>query len=72
MTGQGEKPSKVSLLIADVDDSLINEDEMLTKRAQAAVKALDAIGIAFAVTSGRPTRGRRCDQAARPAGNALR
>jgi Cof subfamily protein (haloacid dehalogenase superfamily) len=57
MTGQNEKPSKVSLLIADVDGSLVTEDKVLTKRARAAVKALDAAGIAFAITSGRPPRG---------------
>jgi Cof subfamily protein (haloacid dehalogenase superfamily) len=57
MTGQNEKPSKVSLFIADVDGSLVTEDKVLTKRAQAAVKALDAVGVAFAITSGRPPRG---------------
>jgi hydroxymethylpyrimidine pyrophosphatase-like HAD family hydrolase len=57
MTGQNEKPSKVSLLIADVDGSLVTEDKVLTKRARAAVKSLDAAGIAFAITSGRPPRG---------------
>jgi Cof subfamily protein (haloacid dehalogenase superfamily) len=57
MTGPNEKPSKVSLFIADVDGSLVTEDKVLTPRAQAAVKALDAAGIAFAITSGRPPRG---------------
>src|SRR5215467_3729606 len=57
MTGQNEKPLKVSLFIADVDGSLVTEDKVLTKRAQAAVKALDAAGVAFAITSGRPPRG---------------
>jgi Cof subfamily protein (haloacid dehalogenase superfamily) len=57
MTGENEKPSKVSLFIADVDGSLVTEDKVLTPRAQAAVKALDTAGIAFAITSGRPPRG---------------
>lgn len=47
----------MSLLIADVDGSLVTEDKVLTMRAQAAVKALDTAGIAFAITSGRPPRG---------------
>jgi Cof subfamily protein (haloacid dehalogenase superfamily) len=54
---ENEKPPKVSLLIADVDGSLVNEEKVLTPRAQAAVKALDEAGIAFAITSGRPPRG---------------
>jgi hypothetical protein len=57
VTRQNEKPPKVSLFIADVDGSLVTEDKVLTPRARAAVKALDAAGIAFAVTSGRPPRG---------------
>jgi Cof subfamily protein (haloacid dehalogenase superfamily) len=55
--GRNEKPSKVSLFIADVDGSLLTEDKVLTQRARAAVRALDAAGIAFAITSGRPPRG---------------
>ena len=47
----------ISLLIADVDGSLVNEDKVLTPRAQAAVKALNVADIAFAITSGRPPRG---------------
>jgi hypothetical protein len=57
MTSQNERPSKVSLFIADVDGSLVTEDKVLTPRAEAAVQALDAAGIAFAITSGRPPRG---------------
>jgi Cof subfamily protein (haloacid dehalogenase superfamily) len=48
---------KISLVIADVDGTLVTEDEVLTARAQAAVRALHATGIAFAITSGRPPRG---------------
>jgi Cof subfamily protein (haloacid dehalogenase superfamily) len=57
MTGQNKGQSKVSLFIADVDGALVTEDKVLTPRAQAAVKALDAAGIAFAITSGRPPCG---------------
>jgi hydroxymethylpyrimidine pyrophosphatase-like HAD family hydrolase len=49
--------SKISLVLADVDGTLVTEDKVLTPRAGAAVKALDAAGIAFAITSGRPPRG---------------
>jgi hypothetical protein len=48
---------KVSLLIADVDGTLVTRDKVLTERAQAAVRRLGEAGIAFAVTSGRPPRG---------------
>lgn len=57
MEKQERSGAKVSLLIADVDGSLVTHDKVLTIRAQAAVKALDAAGIAFAITSGRPPRG---------------
>ncbi|MGH6989964.1 MAG: Cof-type HAD-IIB family hydrolase [Stellaceae bacterium] len=48
---------KISLVLADVDGTLVTEDKILTPRAQAAVKALRAAGIRFAITSGRPPRG---------------
>src|SRR5262245_52437487 len=48
---------KVSLVISDVDGTLLTKDKVLTARAQAAVKALHNAGIAFAITSGRPPRG---------------
>src|SRR5579871_5539352 len=49
--------SKISLVLADVDGTLVTAQKVLTPRAGAAVKALDAAGIAFAITSGRPPRG---------------
>jgi Cof subfamily protein (haloacid dehalogenase superfamily) len=51
------RPSKISLVLADVDGTLVTDDKVLTPRAGAAVKALLAAGIAFAITSGRPPRG---------------
>ena len=48
---------KISLLVSDVDGTLVNPDKELTPRTIAAVKALDDAGIAFAITSGRPPRG---------------
>jgi Cof subfamily protein (haloacid dehalogenase superfamily) len=49
--------SKISLVLADVDGTLVTAEKVLTARAGVAVKALDAAGIAFAITSGRPPRG---------------
>jgi Cof subfamily protein (haloacid dehalogenase superfamily) len=57
MTESDRLPSKVSLVIADVDGTLVTADKILTPRAGAAVKALHDAGIAFAITSGRPPRG---------------
>ena len=49
--------SKISLVLADVDGTLVTAEKVLTPRAAAAVKALQSAGIAFAITSGRPPRG---------------
>jgi Cof subfamily protein (haloacid dehalogenase superfamily) len=48
---------KISLVLADVDGTLVTEDKVLTARAQAAVRRLADAGIGFAITSGRPPRG---------------
>ena len=48
---------KISLVLADVDGTLVTEQKVLTKRAQAAVHSLRGAGIRFAVTSGRPAKG---------------
>jgi hypothetical protein len=45
---------KISLVLADVDGTLVTEEKVLTKRAQAAVQRLREAGIRFAITSGRP------------------
>jgi Cof subfamily protein (haloacid dehalogenase superfamily) len=49
--------SKISLVLADVDGTLVTAEKVLTPRAAAAVKALQAAEIHFAITSGRPPRG---------------
>jgi hypothetical protein len=51
------KKRKISLVLADVDGTLVTEQKVLTKRAQSAVKALQNADIWFAITSGRPPRG---------------
>jgi hydroxymethylpyrimidine pyrophosphatase-like HAD family hydrolase len=48
---------KISLVLADVDGTLVTEDKILTKRACEAVNALQDAGIRFAITSGRPPLG---------------
>jgi Cof subfamily protein (haloacid dehalogenase superfamily) len=48
---------KISLVLADVDGTLVTEDKILTPRAQAAVARLHDAGIRFAITSGRPPEG---------------
>ena len=53
------QPSKVSLVISDVDGTLINQHKILTERTQAAVAKLQAANILFTVTSARPPFGLR-------------
>ena len=52
-----QKSTKVSLVVADVDGTLVTPDKVLTERACAAVKKLHDADIMFAVTSGRPPLG---------------
>ncbi len=48
---------KISLVLSDVDGTLVNEQKVLTPRAESAVRALHRAGIGFAITSGRPPLG---------------
>jgi len=48
---------KISILLADVDGTLVDSQKRITERAKAAIQKLNAAGIKFAVTSGRPPRG---------------
>jgi len=47
----------ISMAIADVDGTLLTEDKVLTKRAQAGRPGAARCGIRFAISSGRPPRG---------------
>jgi hydroxymethylpyrimidine pyrophosphatase-like HAD family hydrolase len=47
----------ISLLLADVDGTMVTEQKVLTDRARGAVVMLHDRGIRFAITSGRPPRG---------------
>ena len=51
------RPGKISLLLADVDGTLVTRDKILTDRAKAAVRHLREAGIRLAITSGRPPKG---------------
>ncbi len=57
MTNPARAASTISLVLADVDGTLVTAEKVLTPRAGAAVKALRTAGIQFAITSGRPPRG---------------
>src|SRR5499427_9982915 len=48
---------KISLVLTDVDGTLVTEEKILTPRAAAAVRGLHDAGIRFAITSGRPPLG---------------
>jgi Cof subfamily protein (haloacid dehalogenase superfamily) len=52
-----ERPSDLKLFLADVDGTLVTKDKVLTERAVKAVRALEASGVQFAITSGRPPKG---------------
>jgi hydroxymethylpyrimidine pyrophosphatase-like HAD family hydrolase len=54
MSPPARDASKISLVLADVDGTLVTVEKVLTSRARAPVKALQAAGIDFAITSGRP------------------
>lgn len=51
------KPRKISLLLADVDGTLVTHDKILTGRARNAVHRPRRAGIRFAITSARPPKG---------------
>ncbi len=50
---------KISLLLADVDGTLVDSNKVVTPRAKEAIRRLREKQIDFAVTSGRPPRGMR-------------
>jgi HAD superfamily hydrolase (TIGR01484 family) len=50
---------RVSLVVTDVDGTLVTRDKVLTPRALAAVRRLHAAGIGFSICSSRPPFGLR-------------
>src|SRR6516162_4939312 len=55
--GGPEAATRVKLLIADVDGTLLTSGKVLTPATCQAVDRLRAAGITFTITSGRPPRG---------------
>jgi Cof subfamily protein (haloacid dehalogenase superfamily) len=51
------RPAKISLVLADVDGTLVTHEKVLTTRTVDAVRRMRERGIRFAITSGRPPRG---------------
>ncbi|WP_027524662.1 Cof-type HAD-IIB family hydrolase [Bradyrhizobium sp. Ec3.3] len=49
----------ISLVVSDVDGTLLTKDKTLTDRARAAVQRLHKAGIGFTITSSRPAIGMR-------------
>src|SRR5258708_7008712 len=56
---RGGSMSKISLVVSDVDGTLVTSDKVLTERAGAAVARIHAAGIGFSVISSRPPFGLR-------------
>jgi Cof subfamily protein (haloacid dehalogenase superfamily) len=48
---------KISLMLSDVDGTLVTDDKVVTPRARAAIAELRAAHIGFTITSARPPRG---------------
>ncbi|PWT98738.1 MAG: Cof-type HAD-IIB family hydrolase [Candidatus Melainabacteria bacterium] len=57
-SGAGALP-KISLLVSDVDGTLVTKDKILTERTCRAVEKIHEAGIKFAITSSRPPSGMR-------------
>ena len=49
--------TRISLVVSDVDGTLLTHDKVLTEGAKAAVRRLHAAGIGFTIVSSRPTIG---------------
>ena len=50
-------PKTISLLLADVDGTLVTHEKVLTEKSKAAIARMRDAGIKFAITSGRPPKG---------------
>jgi len=59
MTEVDPATQKIAAVLADVDGTLVTKEKVLTPRAIKAVHELQALGVLFAITSGRPPRGMR-------------
>ena len=52
-------PKKISLLLADVDGTLVTHEKVLTEKTKAAIAKMREAGVKFAITSGARRRGWR-------------
>jgi Cof subfamily protein (haloacid dehalogenase superfamily) len=57
VSARHRQPSRVRLVVADVDGTLVTPDKIVTPQARAAVRQVMNTDIAFTITSGRPPRG---------------
>jgi Cof subfamily protein (haloacid dehalogenase superfamily) len=51
--------SRIALVVSDVDGTLLTKDKVLTEGTRRAVRRLEESGVAFTITSSRPTIGMR-------------
>src|SRR5215471_11368323 len=51
------KRSRIKLVIADIDGTLVTKEKLLTPRSVQAVQRLQDAGILFGITTGRPPKG---------------
>ena len=59
MTAQPNKRTRIRLLIADIDGTLVTKEKLLTPKSVDALSRLQKAGVLFGVTTGRPPRGAR-------------
>ncbi|HEX5062299.1 MAG TPA: transaldolase [Kofleriaceae bacterium] len=57
--GRSKLGTPISVVLTDVDGTLLTHDKILTERARSAVQRLHDKGIMFTITSGRPPFGMR-------------
>jgi Cof subfamily protein (haloacid dehalogenase superfamily) len=56
LTGTNKR-SRIKLVIADIDGTLVTKEKLLTPRSVQAVQRLQDVGILFGITTGRPPKG---------------
>lgn len=59
MANAANKGTRIRLVIADIDGTLVTKEKLLTPKSVQAVHELDKAGILFGVTTGRPPFGAR-------------
>src|SRR4029450_11383347 len=57
MTPLSKQPPLISLVLSDVDGTLVTRDKVVTTQTRVAVSRLRAAGIAFSIASSRPAQG---------------